>query len=150
VNRPTVRRQDEGPAVFLLTQRVESAPRDFWTNGHCAMSLAGNYATAVEAAVRRRRSRISRSLKSQLALQTALGSMEELSVRYMELSRTSLDIFHTYGTHVNNNMSISVKRSAETVLKPQSARQLRSSRRPIHWKPHIHTCRSRRARNSQR
>ena len=31
----------------------------------------------------------------------------------MELSRTSLDIIHTYGTHAN--MSISFQRSAETV-----------------------------------
>ena len=28
-------------------------------------------------------------------------SMEELSIRYMELFKTSLDLIHTYGTHVN-------------------------------------------------
>ena len=27
--------------------------------------------------------------------------MEELSIRYMELFRTSLDLIHTYGTHAN-------------------------------------------------
>ena len=49
-------------------------------------------------------------------------------MRYMELFRTSLDTIHTYGTHVN--MSISVQRSAETVLKPRSGRRPRSSHRP--------------------
>ena len=33
--------------------------------------------------------------------------MEELSIRYMELSRTSLDIIHTYGTHVNMSIFFS-------------------------------------------
>ena len=74
--------------------------------------------------------------------------MKELSIRYMELFRTSLDTIHTYGTHVN--MSISVQRSAETVLKPRSARRPRSSHRPIHWKPRICMCRSRHSRNAQR
>ena len=74
--------------------------------------------------------------------------MKELSIRYMELFRTSLDTIHTYGTHVN--MSISFQRSAETVLKPRSARRPRSSHRPIHWKLRIYTCGSRRARNGQR
>ena len=49
--------------------------------------------------------------------QMAPTSMKELSIRYMELFRTSLDTIHTYGTHVN--MSISVQRSAETM--PQTA-----------------------------
>ena len=75
-------------------------------------------------------------------------SMKELSIRYMELFRTFLDTIHTYGTHVN--MSISIQRSAETVLKPRSARRPRSSHRPTHWKPRTCTCRSRRARNAQR
>ena len=79
--------------------------------------------------------------------QMAPTSMKELSIRYMELFRTSLDTIHTYGTHVN--MSISVQRSAETVLKLRSARRPRSSHRPIHWKPSICACGSRRARNAQ-
>ena len=74
--------------------------------------------------------------------------MKELSIRYMELFRTSLDTIHTYGTHVN--MSISVQRSAETVLKPRSARRPSSSHRMIHWKLRIYTCGSHRARNGQR
>ena len=93
---------------------------------------------------RRRSSRISRSLKSQLALQIngangnfqgsleplewcqmAPTSMEELSVRYMELLRTSLDIIHTYGTHVN--MSIFFSDQLKRCLKPRSARRPRSS-----------------------
>ena len=74
--------------------------------------------------------------------------MKELSIRYMEPFRTSLDTIHTYGTHVN--MSISFQRSAETVLKPRSARRPRSSHRMIHWKLRIYTYGSHRARNGQR
>ena len=76
-------------------------------------------------------------------------SMEDLSIRYMELSRTSLDIIHTYGTHVN--MSIFFSDQLQRCLKPRSARRPRSSHRPIHWKPSICTsCGSRRARNDSR
>ena len=75
-------------------------------------------------------------------------SMEELSVRYMEPFRTSLDILHTYGTHVN--MSIFFSDQLQRCLKPPSPRRPRSSHRPRHGKPRIYTCRSRRARNAQR
>ena len=75
-------------------------------------------------------------------------SIKELSVRYMELFRTSLDIIHTYGTHVN--MSIFFSDQLQRCLKPRSARRPRSSHRPIHWKPRICTCRSRHSRNAQR
>ena len=80
--------------------------------------------------------------------QMAPTSMEELSVRYMEPFRTSLDILHTYGTHVN--MSIFFSDQLQRCLKPPSPRRPRSSHRPRHGKPRIYTCRSRRARNAQR
>ena len=75
--------------------------------------------------------------------------MEELSVtvRYMELSRTSLDIIHTYGTHVN--MSISFQRSAATVPQTCATTALLAPADSL-WKPRICTCRSRQARNAQR
>ena len=75
-------------------------------------------------------------------------SMKELSIRYMEPFRTSLDIIHTYGTHVN--MSIFFSDQLQRCLKPPSPRRPRSSHRPRHGKPRIYTCRSRRARNAQR
>ena len=79
--------------------------------------------------------------------QMAPKSIKELSVRYMELFRTSLDIIHTYGTHVN--MSIFFSDQLQRCLKPPSPRRPRSSHRPRHGKPRIYTCRSRRARNAQ-
>ena len=51
--------------------------------------------------------------------QMAPTSMEELSVRYMEPFRTSLDILHTYGTHVNMSIFFSDHGSAATM--PQTA-----------------------------
>ena len=69
---------------------------------------------------------------------TASTCMHSLSVRYMEPFRTSLDILHTYGTHVN--MSIFFSDQLQRCLKPRSARRPRSSHRPIHWKTGICTC----------
>ena len=57
-------------------------------------------------------------------------SMEELSIRYMELFRTSLDLIHTYGTHVN--MSIFFSRTCAVRRRAPSPRPRRSSARPRH------------------
>ena len=47
------------------------------------------------------------ALKARERRPEAPRSMEELSIRYVELSRTSLDLIHTYGTHVNMSIFFS-------------------------------------------
>ena len=53
--------------------------------------------------------------------------MEELSIRYMELFRTSLDTIHTYGTHVNMSIFFSDPISCNGA----SNRDLRDDRAPL-------------------
>ena len=53
-------------------------------------------------------------------------TMKELSIRYMEPFRTSLDIIHTYGTHVNMSISFSA-----ISCNGASNRDLRDDRAPL-------------------
>ena len=69
-------------------------------------------------------------LKARERRPEAPRSIEELSIRYVELFRTSLDLIHTYGTH--DNMSISLSRPCAVRRKAPSPRPRRSSARPRH------------------
>ena len=76
------------------------------------------------------RREISHPLTARERRPEAPRSMEELSIRYMELFRTSLDLIHTYGTHVN--MSFFFSRTYAVRRKAPSPRPRRSSARPRH------------------
>ena len=84
-------------------------------------------------------------LKARERRPEAPRSMEELSIRYMELFRTSLDLIHTYGTH--DNMSISWSRLCAVRRITPSSRPHRSSARTCHQECGTVPCASRRVRN---
>ena len=84
-------------------------------------------------------------LKARERRPEAPRSMEELSIRYMELFRTSLDLIHTYGIH--DNMSIFLSRLCAVSRIAPSSRPRRSSARPRHQDCGTVPCVSRRVRN---
>ena len=84
-------------------------------------------------------------LKARGRRPEASRSLEERSVRYMELFRTSLDLIHTYGTHVN--MSVRTGRPCAVSRKASSSGPRRSSGRPRHQERGTFPCVSRGARN---